>query len=69
MERASEAELLWAYAITRDEYSKRLTENSLLKAEDLEYIRDKIFDVINSGQTNIYDPLLLGDSTQRTQAM
>lgn len=56
MERASESEQLWAYAITRDEYSKRLTEKSVLKVEDLEYIRDRIFDVINSGQANIYDP-------------
>lgn len=58
MERASESELLWTYAITRDEYSnfKRLTENRVLKAEDLEYIRDKILDVINSGQANIYEP-------------
>ncbi len=55
MERASQSELLWAYAITRDEYAKRLSEKSLLKAEDLEFIRDRIFELINRGEANIYD--------------
>ena len=49
MERASQSELLWAYAITRDEYAKRLSEKSLLKTEDLEFIRDRIFELINRG--------------------
>ena len=56
MERASQSELLWAYAITRDEYGKRLSEKSLLKTEDLEFIRDRIFDLINRGEANIHDP-------------
>ena len=56
MERASQSELLWAYAITRDEYAKRLSEKSLLKAEDLEFIRDRIFELINRGEANIHDP-------------
>ncbi len=56
MERASQSELLWAYAITRDEYLKRLSQKSLLKAEDLDYIRDRIFDLINNGKVNIHDP-------------
>lgn len=55
MERASQSELLWAYAITRDEYAKRLSEKLLLKAEDLEFIRDRIFELINRGEANIYD--------------
>ena len=56
MERASQSELLWAYAITRDEYGKRLSEKSLLKTEDLEFIRDRIFELINRGEANIHDP-------------
>lgn len=56
MERASQSELLWAYAITRDEYAKRLSEKSLLKTEDLEFIRDRIFELINRGEANIHDP-------------
>ena len=55
MERASQSELLWAYAITRDEYAKRLSEKSVLKAEDLEFIRDRIFELINRGEANIHD--------------
>ena len=57
MERASQSELLWAYAITRDEYAKRLSEKSLLKIGDLEYIRDRIFGVINSGHINIHNSI------------
>ena len=65
MERASQSELLWAYAITRDEYAKRLNEKSLLKAEDLEFIRDRIFELINRGEANIHDP----KEEQRLQAV
>lgn len=65
MERASQSELLWAYAITRDEYAKRLSEKSLLKAEDLEFIRDRIFELINRGEANIHDP----KEEQRLQAV
>ena len=65
MERASQSELLWAYAITRDEYAKRLSEKSLLKPEDLEFIRDRIFELINRGEANIHDP----NEKQRLQAV
>jgi hypothetical protein len=65
MERASQSELLWAYAITRDEYAKRLSEKSLLKAEDLEFIRDRVFELINRGEANIHDP----KEEQRLQAV
>lgn len=65
MERASQSELLWAYAITRDEYAKRLSEKSLLKAEDLEFIRERIFELINRGEANIHDP----KEEQRLQAV
>ena len=65
MERASQSELLWAYAITRDEYAKRLSEKSLLKTEDLEIIRDRIFELINRGEAHIYDP----KEEQRLQAV
>ena len=65
MERASQSELLWAYAITRDEYAKRLSEKSLLKAEDLEFIRDRMFELINRGEANIHDP----KEEQRLQAV
>ena len=56
MEQASQSELLWAYAITRDEYAKRLSEKSLIKTEYLEFIRDRIFELINRGEANIHDP-------------
>lgn len=39
-----------------NEGAKRLTEKSLLKAEDLEYIRDRIFELISSGEANTHDP-------------
>lgn len=65
MERASQSELLWAYAITRDEYAKRLSEKSLLKTEDLEFIRDRIFELINRGEADIHDP----KEKQRLQAV
>lgn len=65
MERASQSELLWAYAITRDEYAKRLSEKSLLKAEDLEFIRDRIFELINRGEASIHD----SKEEQRLQAV
>ena len=65
MERASQSELLWAYAITRDEYAKRLSEKSLLKTEDLAFIRDRIFELINRGEAHIYDP----KEEQRLQAV
>ena len=65
MERASQSELLWDYAITRDEYAKRLSEKSLLKTEDLEFIRDRIFELINRGEAHIYDP----KEEQRLQAV
>ena len=65
MEQASQSELLWAYAITRDEYAKRLSEKSLLKVEDLEFIRDRIFEIINRGEANIHDP----KEEQRLQAV
>ena len=65
MERASQSELLWAYAITRDEYAKRLSEKSLLKTEDLEFIRERIFELINRGEANIHDP----KEEQRLQAV
>ena len=31
-------------------------EKSLLKAKDLEFIRDRIFELINRGEANIHDP-------------
>ena len=65
MEQASQSELLWAYAITRDEYAKRLSEKSLIKTEDLEFIRDRIFELINRGEANIHDP----KEEQRLQAV
>ncbi len=49
MERASQSERLWAYAITRDEYAKRLSEKSLLKIGDLEYIRNRTFNLLIYG--------------------
>lgn len=56
MGRATKSELLWAYAITREEFFKRLNENSPLKKEDLDYLRDLLFDIINNDKAGIYDP-------------
>ena len=56
MGRATKAELLWAYAITREEFFKRLNEKSPLKKEDLDYLRDLLFDIINKDEADIYDP-------------
>lgn len=56
MGRATKSELLWAYAITREEFFKRLNKNSPLKKEDLDYLRDLLFDIINNDEAGIYDP-------------
>lgn len=56
MGRATKTKLLWAYAITREEFFKRLNENSPLKKEDLDYLRDLLFDIINNDEAGIYDP-------------
>lgn len=56
MGRATKSELLWAYAITREEFFKRLNENSPLKKEDLDYLRDLLFDIINNDEAGIYNP-------------
>ena len=56
MGRATKAELLWAYAITREEFFKRLNEKSPLKKEDLDYLQDLLFNIINKDEADIYDP-------------
>lgn len=56
MGRATKAELLWAYAITREEFFKRLNEKSPLRKEDLDYLRDLLFDIINNNEADIYNP-------------
>lgn len=56
MGRATKAELLWAYAITREEFIKRLNEKSPLKKEDLDYLQDTLFNLINNGEADIYSP-------------
>ncbi len=40
MERATRTELLWAYAITREEFLKRVNDKIELHPEEWENIRD-----------------------------
>ena len=55
MGRATKAELLWAYAITREEFFKRINEKSPLRKDDLDYLRDLLFDIINNDEADIYN--------------
>ena len=55
MGRATKAELLWAYAITREEFFKRINEKSPLRRDDLDYLRDLLFDIINNDEADIYN--------------
>lgn len=48
MRRAIKSELLWAYAITKEEFFKRLNENSPLKKECLDYLLDSSFDIVDN---------------------
>lgn len=55
MGRATKAELLWAYAITREEFFKRINEKSPLRKDDLDHLRDLLFDIINNNEADIYN--------------
>ena len=56
MERATETELLWAYAITREEFLKRVNDKIELHPEEWENIRDTLFDAMTKEETSIYEP-------------
>lgn len=57
MERATRTELLWAYAITREEFLKRVNDKIELHPEEWENIRDTLFDAMTEEETTpIYEP-------------
>ncbi len=56
MGRATRTELLWAYAITREEFLKRVNDKFDLHPEELEKIRDTLFDAMSKGESPIYEP-------------
>lgn len=47
--------ILWAYAITREEFFKRINEKSPLRKDDLDHLRDLLFDIINNNEADIYN--------------
>ncbi len=56
MGRATRAELLWAYAITREEFLKRVNDKIELHPKEWENIRDTLFEAMSEGETSIYEP-------------
>ena len=56
MGRATRTELLWAYAITREEFLKRVNDKFELHPEEWEKIRDTLFDAMSKGESPIYEP-------------
>lgn len=46
MGRATKTELLWAYAITREEFLKRVNDKIELHPKEWEDIRDTLFDAM-----------------------
>lgn len=56
MERATRTELLWAYAITREEFLKRVNDKIELHPGEWENIRDTLFDAMSKEETPIYEP-------------
>ena len=56
MGRATRTELLWAYAITREEFLKRVNDKIELHPEEWEDIRDTLFDAMSKGESPIYEP-------------
>ena len=56
MGRATRTELLWAYAITREEFLKRVNDKFELHPEEWKNIRDTLFDAMSKGESPIYEP-------------
>ena len=56
MGRATKTELLWAYAITREEFLKRVNDKVELHPEEWEDIRDTLFKAMSKEKTPIYEP-------------
>ena len=56
MGRATRTELLWAYAITREEFLKRVNDKIELHPGEWEDIRDTLFDALSKGELPIYEP-------------
>ncbi len=56
MGRATRTELLWAYAITCEEFLKRVNHKNELHPKEWENIRDILFDAMTKEETPIYEP-------------
>ena len=56
MGRATRTELLWAYAITREEFLKRVNDKIELHPKEWEDIRDTLFDAMSKEEIPIYEP-------------
>lgn len=56
MGRATKTELLWAYAITHEEFLKRVNDKIELHPKEQENIRNTLFDAMSKGETSIYEP-------------
>ena len=56
MGRATRTELLWAYAITREEFLKHVNDKFELHPEEWKKIRDTLFDAMSKGESPIYEP-------------
>ena len=56
MGRVTRTELLWAYAITREEFLKRVNDKFELHPEEWEKIRETLFDAMSKGESPIYEP-------------
>jgi len=54
MGRATKTELLWAYAITREEFLKRVDDKIEFRPKEWEDIRDMLFDTMSKGEAPIY---------------
>ena len=54
MGRATRTELLWAYAITREEFLKRVNDKFELHPEEWENIRDTLFDAMSKGESPMH---------------
>lgn len=56
MGRATRTELLWAYAITREEFLQRVNDYIEPRPEEWENIRDTLFDALSKGELPIHEP-------------
>lgn len=55
MPRATKEELLWAYAITREQIFKRMDEKGMIPNESWDFIHDSIFNLMCENEKSIYD--------------